>query len=47
MIQELDVQKIRKDFPMLQNQNLIYLLHSAQSHRVHAADLHYSFHKNL
>ena len=25
MIQELDVQKIRKDFPMLQNQNLIYL----------------------
>ena len=33
MIQELDVQKIRKDFPMLQNQNLIYLDSSATSQK--------------
>ena len=33
MIQELDVQKIRKDFPMLQNQNLIYLDRSATSQK--------------
>ena len=33
MIQELDVQKIRKDFHMLQNQNLIYLDSSATSQK--------------
>ena len=33
MTQEFDVRKIRKDFPMLQNPDLIYLDNSATSQK--------------